>query len=135
MNRSMFESRRSGKGSIAISLAVHVVVIALIASITFRYPLAAFFGIDKDLTPVERIQYVETSPRRSATAGAGGSGESETKRKPKKTVTPAPIVAPAVVPTIALWFTFAHVRLLRRPTRPHRNACFGARDSSDMDLR
>jgi len=99
MNRSMFESRRSGKGSIAISLAVHVVVIALIASITFRYPLAAFFGIDKDLTPVERIQYVETSPRRSATAGAGGSGESETKRKPKKTVTPVPIVAPAVVPT------------------------------------
>ena len=99
MNRSMFESRRSGKGSIAISLAVHVVAIALIASITFRYPLAAFFGIDKDRTPIERIQYVEVAPRRSATAGAGGAGETETKRKPKKLVTPAPIVAPAVVPT------------------------------------
>ena len=98
MNRSMFESRRSGKGSIAVSLAVHVVVIALIASITFRYPLAAFFGIDKDRTPIERIQYVEVAPRRSATAGAGGAGENEPKRKQKKAVAPVPIVAPAVVP-------------------------------------
>ena len=64
MNRSMFRvAATAGRDPIAISLAVHVVAIALIASITFRYPLAAFFGIDKDRTPTERIQYVEVTPR------------------------------------------------------------------------
>jgi hypothetical protein len=96
MNRSMFESRRSNKGSIAVSLAVHVVVIALIASITFRYPLAAFFGIDKDKTPLERIQYVKVAPRQAASVG---NGASESKAKPKKAVQPAQLLAPTVTPT------------------------------------
>lgn len=99
MKRSMFESRRSGKGSIAISLAVHVVVIMLIASITFRYPLAAFLGIDKVQTPTERIQYIEVAPQRAARAGVGGSGANAKTETPKKVVTPPPLVAPAVVPS------------------------------------
>ena len=94
MKASLHETRDAGKGSIAISLAAHVVFIALIASITFRYPLAAFFS--EKVTPRERIQYVQVQPQPAQSAGNGAAAKS----KPKKAERPTPqIVAPTSVPT------------------------------------
>ena len=94
MKATLHEVRAPDKGSIAFSIAAHVVAIALIASITFRYPLAAFFARDK-AAPSERIQYVQVRPQQAQSVGNGASE----KMKPKKVVTPAPLLAPAVTPT------------------------------------
>jgi hypothetical protein len=94
MKASLHETRDAGKGSIAISIAAHIVFVALIASITFRYPLSAFFS--EKVTPRERIQYVQVQPK---AARSGGSGP-VAKTKPNKKEQPAPpIVAPTSVPT------------------------------------
>ncbi|HEY4218187.1 MAG TPA: hypothetical protein VGM67_13670 [Gemmatimonadaceae bacterium] len=94
MKAALHETREAGKGSIVISLAAHVVLIALIASITFRYPLSAFF---KEKTPLrESIQYVQVQPKPAQTAGNGIAAKANKKKVEK----PAPqIVAPTSVPT------------------------------------
>jgi hypothetical protein len=93
MKATLHETRSTDKGSIALSVAAHIVVIALIASITFRYPLSAFFT--HELVPAEHIEYVQVQPR---TAQQAGNGADETV-KPKKAVKPAPLVAPISTPT------------------------------------
>ncbi len=98
MKRSIFEKRADKKVSIVVSIAVHIVVISMIASITFRYPLAAFFGLDRDHAPTERITYVQVQPK--STYGVGnGADENPNKTKPKKALKPAPLLAPALTPT------------------------------------
>ena len=95
MKATLHEVRRADRGSIAFSLAAHVVLIALIASITFRYPLAAFFARDR-LAPAERIQYVQVQPRAVQSVGNGA----QEKLKPRKALSPAPLLAPTVTPTV-----------------------------------
>lgn len=99
MKARLVEPRQNSKGSVAVSLVFHVIAIAMIASITFRYPLAAFFGITKEKTPVERIQYISMQPR--ANVGAVGNGASETKpkREPKKQNAPARLLPPSTIPS------------------------------------
>ncbi|HVX39663.1 MAG TPA: hypothetical protein VHB25_08820 [Gemmatimonadaceae bacterium] len=94
--RTIFEQRKSQKGSIALSIVVHAVAIALIASITFRYPIAALFE-SPTRVPVEHITYVRTQPR-AAQAAAAGTPTAE-KRPARKPVAPAPIIAPTTIPT------------------------------------
>jgi hypothetical protein len=96
MSRSLFEqSRADRKGPVALSLAIHAVVIVLIASITFRYPISALFN-SEHLPPAERIQYVQVT--RGAPAAPAGNG-SETKSLPKKAPKPAPLLAPSMIPS------------------------------------
>ncbi|MEP6494221.1 MAG: hypothetical protein ABJF01_16175 [bacterium] len=95
MNQTIYAKRRSSRSSIAISIVVHVIVIAMIASITFRYPLSAIFGLNKEKQQTERIQYVQVQPRQIANVGNG----SDVKEKPKKAVKPAPLLAPSVIPS------------------------------------
>ncbi len=91
-----FEKRQNQKGSVLLSIGVHVVVIALIASITFTYPIASLFR-PRDVTPPERIQYV----RVQAGGGAAGEPGAAPKKtvKPKKAEAPAPLLAPSVTPS------------------------------------
>jgi hypothetical protein len=95
MNLTRFEKRENRKGTVLVSVAVHAVAIALIASITFRYPIASFFG-PRDITPTERITFVKVEPAAPAPAPRG---EATPKEKPRKAPLPAPIVAPSVIPT------------------------------------
>jgi hypothetical protein len=88
------EKRENRRASVALSLAAHVVAIALIASITFHYPLSALFP-DREHTLVERITYVVPRP---APAGAAG-GAANPAATPRKGKPPAPLVAPVTVPT------------------------------------
>ena len=95
MRIANFEKKSDQKGSILASVAVHVVVIAMIASITFSYPIASFFGA-KDKIPTERIQYVQVQPRAAAPIG---NGSQENAKPPKKALKPAPLLAPSMIPT------------------------------------
>jgi len=98
MNARLSGQRPASKESIALSIAVHAVVIALIASITFRYPIGALFTRDR-MAPTERIQYVEVRPAARGVPGAVGDGSAEKRKPTKKAPPPAPILAPAVTPT------------------------------------
>jgi len=98
MNARLSGQRPASKESIALSVAVHAVVIALIASITFRYPIGALFTRDR-MAPTERIQYVEVRPAARGVPGAVGDGSAEKRKPTKKAPPPAPILAPAVTPT------------------------------------
>lgn len=95
--RSILAPQGRDKGSILLSLAIHVFVIIAIASITFRYPLSSLFNVNRDNAPTERVQYVRVQPA-AAPAGAVGNG-AETKRTPKRTLNPAPLLPPTTIPT------------------------------------
>ena|ERR1043166_2579606 len=98
MNARLSGQRSASKESIALSVAVHAVVIALIASITFRYPIGALFTRDRT-APTERIQYVEVRPAARGVPGAVGDGSADRRKPVKKAPPPAPILAPTVTPT------------------------------------
>jgi hypothetical protein len=94
MNPRLFGPREDRRTSIFVSVAVHAVVIVLIASITFTYPIGSLFN-NRDVTPTERIQYVRVQPRAVQSVGNGSD-----TRKPKKAETPAPLLAPVVTPSV-----------------------------------
>lgn len=94
--RLSIEKRQDKKASVALSLVVHVIAIALIASITFTYPIASFFT-QKENTPVEHIQYVEVRPTAAVPRGTG-DGTGNTKKEQKQE-TPRPLLAPSVIPS------------------------------------
>ena len=97
MKRWRFESRSRPRGSIALSIAIHVIVIALIASITFRYPISALLGPSREQVNTERIQYVRVQPE--AARGGGGGGGGVAKNTPKKTAPRPRLVAPSAIPS------------------------------------
>jgi len=94
MRATLYEKRRRQPATIALSLAAHVVLIALIASITFRYPISAYFSFEH-AKPAERIHFVQVQPRARESVGNGAME----KTKPKRSIKPAPLVAPVAVPT------------------------------------
>ena len=100
MSRRLFQERPADrKGPVALSLAVHVVVIALIASITFRYPLASLFSPDHP-TLVERVQYVQAvKPAAAAAPAALGDGAPPKVTHKKQVTKPPQLLAPATIPT------------------------------------
>jgi hypothetical protein len=91
--RLTVEKKQDQKGSIITSILVHVVAIALIASITFSYPIVSFFGA-KENTPTEHIQYVRVMPKAAQAVGNGAQENVE----PKKALKPAPLLAPTITP-------------------------------------
>jgi hypothetical protein len=93
MKRSLYGKRPDQKGSIAISMAVHVVVIALIASITFSYQ---FSTSSKENAPVaERVQYVVVKPKPAQV----GNGSQEKRAPVRKAAAPARLLPPTTIPT------------------------------------
>jgi len=96
MKVMMLERGKRQRGPIAWSIAIHVILIAMLASITFRYPISELFGPRRDADVLPRIQYVETRP---APRQPIGNGSSTTKEPPKLTVKPAPLLAPSLTPS------------------------------------
>lgn len=95
MKTTIFEPRKQQRAPIAWSIGIHVIVIAMIASITFRYPILDLLGPRRtDLT--ERIQYVQTRPVPRAPIG---NGSNTAKEPPKKAIKPAPLLAPSLTPS------------------------------------
>ena len=98
MKAQLTRPRSASRTSVALSIGVHVIVIALIASITFRYPIEALFN-HENTVPAERIQYVQVRPAARGTPGAVGDGSAPTRKPAKKTPPPARILAPTVIPS------------------------------------
>lgn len=95
MRKSLLERQPRKDGSLAVSLVVNAIVIALIASITFHYPPSAFFGLSKEKPPTERLVYVRPQPRAASNVGNG----SDVRKTAKKATNPAPLLAPTITPT------------------------------------
>jgi hypothetical protein len=96
MKAMMFERSKRQRAPIAWSIAIHIVVIAMIASITFRYPISALFSFRRDAEALPRIQYVQTRPAPSQPVGNGSSTK---KEPPKRAAKPAPLLAPSLTPS------------------------------------
>lgn len=95
--RLQFEKPKADKGSLLVSIATNAVAIALIGSITFSYPFAAFLH-SRNFVETEHVQYVNVQPK----ASPAGNEVAADKRKPKKVVKPAAppqLVAPVTTPT------------------------------------
>lgn len=88
--------KKESRGSFLLSIAIHVVIIVALATITFRYPIGQLIGLpkDRDQTP-ERIQYIAV-PRGEPT----GNGSQSTAAPPPRGVAPAPLRAPTSVPSV-----------------------------------
>lgn len=88
--------KRESRGSFLLSIAIHVVVIVALATITFRYPIGQLIGLpkDRDQRP-EHIQYIAI-PR----GEPAGNGSQSTASPPPKGVAPAPLRAPTAVPSV-----------------------------------
>jgi hypothetical protein len=95
MNASMYGKRRTPqRGSIVISVAVHVVVIALIASITFSYQFGNFA---RERSPIaERVQYVIPQPKH---AEVGNGAQEKKPKSAAKPLQPAALLPPTTIPT------------------------------------
>ena len=88
--------KRESRGSLLLSIAIHVVIIVALATISFRYPLGQLIGLPKDRAEKpERIQYIAI-PRGEPT----GNGSQTTAAPPPRGVTPAPLRAPTAVPSV-----------------------------------
>jgi hypothetical protein len=91
MKMSVF--RRRNAGSLAASLAIHAVVITLLAMMVFRYPLGQLIGIREPEAVTEHVQYVKVRPQPTETSGGGRPA-----KKNEPPAAPAPLQAPVTVP-------------------------------------
>jgi hypothetical protein len=90
-------SERRSKTSVAISVAIHVVIIAALAAITFRVPLEGLFQ-HQPPTPDQTIRYIRIAPEpRRASGGSGGATTSPVRRT-ASTVPLAPSSIPMGIP-------------------------------------
>ena len=85
---------RSSAGSLAASIAIHVVVIAALVQIVFRYPLGQLMGLTEPDMKQERIQFVKLRPQPTENSGGGR------KATPIKDAAPAALQTPTAVPTV-----------------------------------
>ena len=90
MTRNPFQRRSAG--SLAASIAIHVVAIVALLNIVFRYPLGQLMGMRQPEMNQERIQYVKVPPPPTENSGGGHTAE------PIKRAAPAPLQAPVTVP-------------------------------------
>jgi hypothetical protein len=63
-----FRKQRS-LGSLAISIALHVVLITALFSVVFRYPLGQLIGIPEPQVNTERLTFVRVAPQPTAHSG------------------------------------------------------------------
>lgn len=78
----------------AFSVAAHVVLIAALAQIVFRYPLGQLMGITPPEIQPERLQYIALPAPRTASSGGGGAAD----EKSAPAALRAPTTTPAMVP-------------------------------------
>ena len=91
-----FFPRRTGRWW-AFSIAAHVLLIAALAQIVFKYPLGQLIGISRQEIQPERLQYIALPA--APTENSGGGGASKTPSAPAALA--APVAVPDAVPVPA----------------------------------
>ena len=76
----------------AVSIVLHVALIAALAQVVFKYPLGQIVGISRREMVPERIQYIQLA---QPAGESSGGGRSET---PSADAAPAPLQVPTEVP-------------------------------------
>jgi hypothetical protein len=94
---SLLVREKRSKSSVAISVAIHVVLIATLATITFHYPLSDIFNRPEPLKAVA-VRYIPLKPRSEASSAPHKSASRPTPAIPLPNVSsiPATIPSPAV---------------------------------------
>jgi len=90
---SLFRKQRTA-GSLAVSLAMHVALIAALFSIVWRYPLGQLMGIPDPPAKTEKLTFVQLAPQ--ATAHSGRTTIPEPGARPAALA--PPVVAPDELP-------------------------------------
>ena len=92
---SIEKKEKRSPSSLLLSVVIHLVVIIILATITFHYPIGQLIGLARhhEQTP-ERIQYI-VLPKGEPT----GNGSRTEAAGPAPKGAPAPLRAPTVVPT------------------------------------
>jgi hypothetical protein len=85
--------RRRGAGSLAASIAIHIVAVAALVQIVFRYPLGQLMGLADPEVNRERVQYVKLPPQPTEHSGGGHAAT------PVKKAAPAPLETPSIAST------------------------------------
>ncbi len=85
---------RRSAASLAASIAIHVLVVAALVHVVFRYPLGQLMGIREPEPVTERVQFVKIPPRPTESSGGGRHAAA----KPTESA-PAPLQTPTVTPT------------------------------------
>jgi hypothetical protein len=110
----LWDRSTKSKSSVAISVAIHVVAIAGLATITFQYPLKDIFD-RREPTKAVPIRYIPLEPREVAT-------ESPSPRRQRPAAAPAALPQVAVIPN--------DVPPAGVPTAPAGGAAIGAGGST-----
>jgi hypothetical protein len=97
---SLWSREKKSKSSIAISVAIHVVVIAALASITFRYPLSDMFDKPEPLKSVP-VRYIPLKPRQEASSAPRRTASRSTPPAQLPNVTSVPVGVPAPTPPVS----------------------------------
>jgi hypothetical protein len=84
--------RRRSAGSLAVSIAIHVVAVTVLFQIVFSYPLGQLVGIPRENRP-EQIRFVTVAPR-ATESSLGGSAPSQSA----PAALAAPVQPSAVIP-------------------------------------
>jgi hypothetical protein len=88
---------KKSKSSIAISIAIHVIVFAALATITFHYPLSDIFNRPEPIRPVA-VRYVPLKPRPEPTAPRRAAARATAPvQLPQVSSIPAGVPAPVPV--------------------------------------
>jgi hypothetical protein len=96
VKRSLFVKERRSPQSIAISLAVHALVVAGLASITWYYPIGSLIGLRIPKPVEERVVYVR--PSTAAPEGSRASRPRGSTRVSPTAPVPVPLPAPTSIP-------------------------------------
>jgi hypothetical protein len=86
---------RPNARSLAVSVAIHIAIIAALGSIIWRYPLGQVMGIRQPRMQPERLHYIQLP-----TQPTQGSSGSATKAGGAPRALTAPVQTPTAVPTI-----------------------------------
>ena len=101
MRASLWSREKRSKTSIAISVAIHVVVVAALATLTFHYPLAEIFTGAEPLKPVP-VKYIPLRPRSEANSAQGRAAASRpTPPIALPKVASIPLGVPAAAPPLS----------------------------------
>ena len=89
-----FFARKSGRWW-AFSIAAHVLLIAALAQIVFKYPLGQLMGITPEEVKPERLQYIALPAAPTENSGGGGA---PSRRASAPAALEAPVAVPDAVP-------------------------------------
>lgn len=85
---------RKQKSSLAISLGVHAVLLALLGTLTFHYPIQELFRRSAP-TPIQTLRYVRVAPEPPT---GGGASRPQSRRLSRPAAMPAPRSTPVGIP-------------------------------------